>query len=124
MNATDLKTFRHRLVEMTRRLSGERDQLRHEVWGDQRDPKVSTIQEQFTTDDLSREKADEEVALSLLENEEGLLAQCLAALARIESGAFGRCEGCGRAISKARLEVAPYVRHCIRCARKAEPVVE
>jgi DnaK suppressor protein len=120
MTSTELNTFRRRLVRMTRRLGSESEHLRDEVLGDERDSEVSITQEQYTTDDLSREKAVEEVALATLNNEESLLGECLAALQRIEGGTFGRCVTCGHAIAAARLEAAPYVRDCIRCARKAE----
>jgi DnaK suppressor protein len=38
------------------------------------------------------------------------------ALARIESGTYGRCESCGGEIGMARLEAMPAARLCIRCA--------
>lgn len=120
MTSTELNKFRRRLVRKARRLGSESEHLRDEVLGDERDPGVSTTQEQYTTDDLSREKADEEVALATLGNEEALLGECLAALERIEAGTFGRCTTCGHAIAAGRLEAAPYARACIRCARRAE----
>ncbi len=68
--------------------------------------------------DLGSDQFEEELDLTLLENEEQLLAEVNEALARIEQGTFGRCENCHRAISRERLEVPPYARYCIRCARK------
>ncbi|MBA3483285.1 MAG: TraR/DksA C4-type zinc finger protein [Pirellulales bacterium] len=56
---------------------------------------------------------------TLLENEEYLTNEVRAALARLENGAFGRCEQCGKAIAAARLEAIPYARHCIKCAATA-----
>ncbi len=117
MTATELTNFRQRLQGMTQRLGGERLQLRHEVLGDERAPGVSTTQEQYTSDDLSREEADEEVALSMLNNEEELLTECVAALDRLERGTFGSCESCRRPIAGKRLDAAPYVRRCINCER-------
>jgi DnaK suppressor protein len=38
------------------------------------------------------------------------------ALAKIESGAYGTCEECGKAIGEARLEAMPAARLCIECA--------
>src|SRR5262245_37893118 len=86
MTRTDLSAFRKRLEALMSRFRDERAQLRHGVLGDEREAEVSTTQEQYTTDDLSREKADEEVAQSLLDNEETLLAECEAALERIDLG--------------------------------------
>src|SRR5262245_53419245 len=112
MTSVELGKCRRRLAAMARRLGSEREHLREEVLGDEREPEVSTTHEQHTTDDLSREQADAEVALAMLGNEEALLAECLAALERIERGKFGKCESCGRAIAMSRLDAAPYARDC------------
>jgi RNA polymerase-binding transcription factor DksA len=40
------------------------------------------------------------------------------ALAKLESGSYGRCEACGSSISEARLEAMPAARECIDCASK------
>ena len=42
------------------------------------------------------------------------------ALKRIDNGTYGQCEGCGRNISKLRLEALPHARLCIRCKLKEE----
>ncbi|TWV55419.1 TraR/DksA family transcriptional regulator [Streptomyces misionensis] len=39
------------------------------------------------------------------------------ALERIESGRYGRCEGCGGTIPPERLEIRPAATTCVRCAR-------
>jgi RNA polymerase-binding transcription factor DksA len=41
-----------------------------------------------------------------------------AALAKLEDGGYGTCEGCGKTINPARLEAMPAARHCIDCASK------
>ncbi|TMB33903.1 MAG: hypothetical protein E6J61_04815 [Deltaproteobacteria bacterium] len=46
------------------------------------------------------------------------LAETEAALARIEQGRFGRCDGCGGAIGRQRLLALPAVRLCIECTSK------
>ncbi len=40
------------------------------------------------------------------------------ALAKIEAGTYGVCEGCNREIAPARLEAMPATRYCIECAAK------
>jgi len=42
------------------------------------------------------------------------------ALARIRQGRFGICEDCGQAISKARLEAAPWANLCKDCKRRQD----
>jgi DnaK suppressor protein len=42
------------------------------------------------------------------------------ALARIRQERFGSCEECGQPISKARLEAAPWARHCRDCKERQD----
>jgi RNA polymerase-binding protein DksA len=44
------------------------------------------------------------------------IAEIDAALTRLETGTYGACEDCGRAIGVGRLEARPAARTCIRCA--------
>lgn len=43
------------------------------------------------------------------------VAEIDAALARVEAGAYGVCESCGKPIAKARLEVVPEASLCVNC---------
>jgi len=40
------------------------------------------------------------------------------ALAKLDQGTYGICEGCGERIAPARLEAKPEARFCITCAAK------
>ncbi|MGW9265610.1 TraR/DksA family transcriptional regulator [Gordonia terrae] len=42
-----------------------------------------------------------------------------AALDRVGSGSYGRCETCGSPIGAERLEVLPAARQCVRCAARS-----
>lgn len=66
--------------------------------------------------ELGSENFDQEFTLSLLETEEGTLAQIDDALKRIEEGVYGKCLQCGGRIPKARLNVLPYTGVCAKCA--------
>ena len=70
--------------------------------------------------DLSAHDYEEEVTLGLLENEEQLLQEASAALARIEQGTFGICEACRQPIAEKRLQALPYARYCAPCAKQRE----
>ena len=52
----------------------------------------------------------------LLQNEEYLVNEVRAAVARLDDGQFGLCEACGCPIPKERLSAIPYARHCVTCA--------
>ncbi|MEU6661938.1 TraR/DksA C4-type zinc finger protein [Streptomyces sp. NPDC046821] len=41
------------------------------------------------------------------------------ALARLDQGEYGVCQGCSRAIPPERLEILPYARCCVGCQRHA-----
>ena len=65
--------------------------------------------------DQGSHEIEEAVMLGLADNEQHLMEEIDAALERIEEGTFGRCERCGKAISKERLRALPYSRHCVLC---------
>jgi len=49
-----------------------------------------------------------------------MLRNIAGALARIESGEYGRCQSCDDAIHQKRLEFDPAALLCIQCAERAE----
>ena len=53
---------------------------------------------------------------ALLENEQFLLRETLDAERRIDAGTYGKCENCGKAIRRERLQAIPYTRYCVECA--------
>jgi DnaK suppressor protein len=57
--------------------------------------------------------------LALRERNEQHLAAVDAALARLEAGAYGLCESCGKPIAPERLEALPSAALCIDCQRSA-----
>lgn len=63
---------------------------------------------------------EQEKNLSLLHHTEHRLEKLQAALRRVEQGAYGRCESCGEAIDRARLETLPYAALCVSCKARQE----
>jgi RNA polymerase-binding transcription factor len=63
---------------------------------------------------------DREIDYTLEEHSEHVLSAIDAALARIESGSYGRCERCGQPIAEERLRAILYATLCIDCKRKDE----
>ena len=70
--------------------------------------------------DTASVTVDREIDYSLEENEQRVLEAIDAALARIESGTYGRCERCGTEIEEARLQAIPYATLCIDDKRRDE----
>jgi RNA polymerase-binding transcription factor DksA len=56
-----------------------------------------------------------EVIATLVNAARTVLAEIDAALFRLAIGSFGECQGCGRAISKDRLEAVPMAALCLPC---------
>jgi len=70
--------------------------------------------------DLGTDNYDLENTLGLMDSERKLLAEIDGALARIEEGTYGICEGSGRPIPKVRLEAIPWAKYCVEYANLLE----
>jgi DnaK suppressor protein len=70
--------------------------------------------------DVATATFDRELAYSLDDSEERVLAAIDAALRRIDDGTYGTCLRCGKPISEERLDAMPYAELCIECARETE----
>jgi DnaK suppressor protein len=63
---------------------------------------------------------EREHELTLVNNTRDMLEQTTRALARIEQGTFGRCDSCGEAIGKARVQAFPRATLCVTCKQREE----
>lgn len=70
--------------------------------------------------DIGTDSYEQEFSLGLMEEEKRTLAEIQQALARIEDGTFGICEGLGVPIEKERLEAIPWTRYSLEYARMRE----
>ncbi len=59
---------------------------------------------------------DQTVDASTLKSVRHRLRQIEDAIARHDTGMYGKCQHCGREIDIARLEAIPYTPLCLRCA--------
>jgi len=57
-----------------------------------------------------------DLLVKLGDRERAELVEIDAALARIEAGTFGICEGCGVPIGRDRLRALPEARRCLACS--------
>ncbi|MDM8083411.1 TraR/DksA C4-type zinc finger protein [Cellulomonas cellasea] len=106
-----LERRRRDAVERLRSLRGDLaglfDAQRDTATDDEHDPEGATLA-------FERAQADA-LAQAALEQ----VTEIDAALRRLESGDYGRCEACGEPISPGRLEARPAARTCIRCASRS-----
>jgi DnaK suppressor protein len=70
-------------------------------------------------EDVAREMATGALA-RLSSQQKRELGEIYAAQARLETGAFGACEACGRPIPLARLQAMPTARLCVACQAREE----
>jgi DnaK suppressor protein len=70
--------------------------------------------------DLAVAYGERERRLALTALEEKYLQQVENALARLDSGVFGRCAECGAEKNEERLEIMPHAAYCVGCQHKHE----
>jgi RNA polymerase-binding transcription factor DksA len=121
MNKKKLASYRKQLQELSMRLRGDisalEDQTRTPTGG-QAGGNLSNAP--MHLGDMGTEVYLQEMNATLLENEEYLRGEVLAALERIERGTYGSCENCGKKIIEERLELLPYARYCTPCAEELQ----
>lgn len=120
----DIRLFRQRLLALGSRVSREREQLKDEALrplGLGGEASGSFSDAPTHPADLGTHCFEEDVALSLVENEEQIIAEVNTALERIEQRTFGRCEACGKEIARQRPQALPYARNCIDCTTRRTP---
>lgn len=70
--------------------------------------------------DVGTDSYEQEFSLGLMAEERKTLAEIQHALARIQNGTFGYCEGLGIPIEENRLEAIPWTRYSLEYARLVE----
>ncbi len=117
MNKKKREVYRKQLNQLAARLAGDintlEDQARSPTGG-QAAGNLSNAP--MHLGDLGTEVYLQELNATLLENEEYLRNEVMAALERIDDGSYGTCESCGVRIIEERLELIPYARYCTPCA--------
>jgi DnaK suppressor protein len=112
-------------------LEGFRDALlakRRELVGDMRSMESEALQRSgenlsnlpLHMADMGTDNYEQEFTLGLMEKDRQLLREINQALSKIMDGRYGICEGTGKVIAKARLEVQPWAKYSIEHARKLE----
>ncbi len=116
----EMRAYKKKLKALAERFTGDVTELEAEAF---RGGLAEAAPHRFTAPARTggQDAATEgDMDLLLLEREKALLDECTAALARVEEGTFGRCEGCRLPIPKRRLQAFPYARYCLRCAALRE----
>ena len=121
MTESEREGFRRQLQILADRLKGDVSGLSKEALrlsGGEASGNLSNMP--FHTADLGTDNFEQEMSVSLLENQDQILTDIAAAMRRLENGTYGQCELCGKEIPKERLRAAPHTPYCIDCARELE----
>jgi len=121
MTPAEMETYRGRLLDLAQQYSRGVSRLEKAALhglGGESGGGISNIPTHFA--DLGNASSEEDLDIALMEVQGNLLEECNAALTRLEAGRFGVCEKCHRPIARGRLDVCPYARYCVACARKVE----
>jgi DnaK suppressor protein len=70
--------------------------------------------------DMTREAADRDVAVQILNNESTLVRRLRAAIERTMDGSYGICLHCEDEIASKRLIAIPWAELCIRCQEASD----
>lgn len=100
--------------DMRAELNAERERIREQLEGLGHDGAHDSFDDGFAdSGQVTAERGEvEALTQSLLE----ALDEVDRALAKLDDGTYGRCEGCGQRIADARLRAVPTARRCIECA--------
>ena len=117
LTSRELEHFRDLLLAKRRELLGdvttmERDALRSG------NTNLSTLPMHMA--DAGTDNYEQEFTLGLVEKDRQLMREINVALAKVQDGSYGVCEGTGKPISKPRLEAQPWARYSIEHARALE----
>ena len=116
-SAVELKAMKTELAKELVRLSAELSAVESEM-----DELIHESGEGAGDDqaDAGTKTFEREHEMSLVINARDMVLQTERALERIEEKTYGRCEECGNAIGKARLQVFPRATLCMVCKAKEE----
>jgi RNA polymerase-binding protein DksA len=115
----DLNEFRDLLEERRRHVVDAIERLQKENDAARDDESLEPAADNHPAD-AATSHVDREIGYTLEEDEEELLREIDAGLARIEDGTYGICVRCGKAIGEERLRALPHAALCIEDKRKEE----
>ena len=114
----ELDYFRDLLLAKRRELLGDVASMEEEALRSTSGSNLSNLPIHMA--DMGSDNYEQEFTLRLVDKDRQLLREINHALSKIRDGTYGICEGTGKPIGKARLEVKPWARHSIEYTRQME----
>ncbi len=117
LTAADLEKFKNILLVKRAEILGDVTTMEDESL---RKPRSDLSNLPIHMADVGTDAYEVENTLGLMDSERKILVEIDDALARIENGTYGICQGSGETIPKQRLEAIPWARYCVKCASQLE----
>jgi RNA polymerase-binding protein DksA len=118
LTSRELELFRDAILAKRREIVGDMSSMEREALRSSGGTNLSNLPIHMA--DMGTDNYEQEFTLGLMEKDRKLLRDLNDALAKIQNGTYGICEGTGKPIGKARLEAQPWARFSIEYARKLE----
>ena len=118
LTTRELETFRALLLDKRRELVGDMHSMERDALHASSGSNLSNLPLHMA--DMGTDNYEQEFTLGLMEKDRKLLKEINHALAKIQDGTYGTCEGTNQPINKVRLEAQPWARFSIEYARKLE----
>ena len=118
LGVRDLEHYRELLLAKRRELVGDMTSMEREALRSANGTNLSNLPLHMA--DMGTDNYEQEFTLGLVEKERGLLRELNRALAKIQDGTYGICEGTSKPINQPRLEAQPWARFSIEYARMME----
>ena len=114
----ELEHYRELLLAKRRELVGDMSSMEREALRSAQGSNLSNLPLHMA--DMGTDNYEQEFTLGLVEKDRQLLREINRALAKIQDGTYGICEGTGKPINKPRLEAQPWAKYSIDYARQVE----
>jgi DnaK suppressor protein len=109
-----LAKLQRRREEITGQVNHIEQDLRDDIEDNQNMPGDSA--------DHGSGELNQNLSVTLMENDRVELERIERAISRIENGSYGKCENCEKAIPMSRLKAIPWATRCIICQSRTEGV--
>jgi RNA polymerase-binding protein DksA len=118
LSTKELEHYRELLLLKRRELVGDMSAMEREALRSANSSNLSNLPLHMA--DQGTDNYEQEFTLGLVEKDRNLLREINRALAKIQDGSFGICEGTAKPINKPRLEAQPWAKYGIEYARMME----
>lgn len=123
MNKQELKIYKEKLLNIKNTVQGNIQQLgRDTLKKTQKEASGDLSSYTLHMADMASDSYERDFAFDLVNNEQELIYKIDESLRRMDEGEYGKCQVCGKKISKARLNIVPYATLCVPCQQKEEKV--